>query len=53
MKIANVMAMIVMNHTIFIQDKPDWALQKDGRSKSMASVSEAPRLSESDQVYPY
>merc|ERR1711934_1190462 len=28
-------------------DKPDWALQKDGRSKSMASMSEAPRLSES------
>jgi len=28
--------------------KPDWALQKDGRSKSMASVSEAPRLSESE-----
>jgi len=30
-------------------DKPDWALQKDGRSKSMASMSEAPRLSESEQ----
>ena len=34
----------------YIQDKPDWALQKDGRSKSMASMSEAPRLSESEQV---
>ena len=29
-------------------DKPDWALQKDGRSKSMASMSEGPRLSESE-----
>jgi len=28
--------------------KPDWALQKDGRSKSMASVNDVPRSSESE-----
>ena len=36
---------------VLLQDKkPDWALQKDGRSKSMASVNDAPRSSESETV---
>ena len=35
---------------LFQDKKPDWALQKDGRSKSMASVNDVPRSSESETV---